>query len=398
MLDFIFLLFTRSYYIYFLYENKLLNSFYTIISKVCVILVVGVFLLKIFSQEKINGSFFCLVILLYIFQLISTLLGKGSVQVLIRSFYPILGMNCFLSLLSDTQSHIKDFIKTMANFMFIMIIANFVLLVAMPEGYFNEGWGLTYLIGIENQISISFLIGFLFCLLDFIYNGCFWKILIYSIIYCISSLIIWSGSGLVAMAALFIGIFPSCWKILKRVDLFYIAIFMFFIIFMVICLGVSGFFEKEPFSFIFEKILKKDSTLTGRIGIWENVLEQWEERSVWGYGIQESVDQFIGHPNYPDTKLSAHNQFLQFLWTGGLVSFFCFILIIAKVSGDLKKCKNKKVEATFKLVLLALFVVLMSEAASFDSVFFLLGFATNIGFAKDDKYETLLLKNEEFSF
>ena len=393
----LFLLFTRSYRIYYFYDIEWLNNLYTALSKVFVVFIGAIFLLTFFSKGFLNRSFFYCIALLYIFQILSTFIGDGSFHVLIVTIYPIIGMNCFLSLVCERQSQVKSFISVMSSFMLIMELLNLISMRMLPEGYSGGVAGTTYLIGIENQVSLAFLLGFLFCLLDWSYNRCLWKVLIYLILYCVSSIIIWSGSGVVAMATLLIGIFPICWNTLKKVDLFYLAIVAFFIIFLVVYLGVLKFFEKEPFNFIFKEILKKDPTFTGRIGLWETLLNQWKEKPLFGYGVQETVNQFVGNSLEPSIRYSAHNQFLQFLWEGGLCSFFCFILIIAKASRDLRKCKNEEVETTFKLVLLVLFVVLMSEAASFDSVFFLLGFAGNIGYARDDKYETLLLKNVQFS-
>ena len=66
------------------------------------------------------------------------------------------------------------------------------------------------------------------------------------------------------------------------------------------------------------------TTLTGRVGIWDVALEQWEDNPLFGYGLTIWNEQFRQRIAIP-YAYSAHNQFLQSLSGAGLVGLLGLI-------------------------------------------------------------------------
>lgn len=381
---FAFLLLTRTVYIHHLYRVEWLNCAYATLSKGVTVGVILLFFYTLFTGGKLRGGVLCFVLLLFAWQTASTLLLGGSLRRTVRIYYPMLGMGCFLSLLCASETRTRKFIGVTADFLLFLSAVNFLLMLTDPARYaMEDSFMNAYLLGSENQISLTLLVSVLFCLLDVAQGGAPAKGWICLGLYFASALWIRSASGLVA--AFVVGaltLFPFAKKLPAKYSLIAFALATAAVGFVVVLAGVWGIYRFPPFSFLLERVLGKDASLTGRTEIWRQALAAAVDSPLFGYGVEESgnpfyISVYVQGVGLVQGRLSAHNQFLQAAYEGGIPALLIPLAAVGKASCALKG-SGVKTEGAVKIVLVGILVVLTAESASFDGVFLVLQLAALI--------------------
>lgn len=101
--------------------------------------------------------------------------------------------------------------------------------------------------------------------------------------------------------------------------------------------------------FLFEDILHKDITITGRSGIWSFALGLWYQSPKWGYGTGLAGMQEAGGWHDFIRTYGPHNQFLYVLLAGGIITFSAYMLLIFYVSIKLYKNRKDKMYIIFSI-------------------------------------------------
>lgn len=167
-------------------------------------------------------------------------------------------------------------------------------------------------------------------------------------ILCIGSLLLkWSVGALVSII-----IFPVVFGLifyLKDKNIKIIRLInakLIYILFLIINYILLSGKLLEILSVIIVKYLKKSITLSGRIYLWQTVIEVLNKKPLFGLGVQSNeFDEkffyessgFVGGTvvNHP------HNHFLNVAYHGGFIALIVFILIVFITMCDIDKIKEK---------------------------------------------------------
>lgn len=81
--------------------------------------------------------------------------------------------------------------------------------------------------------------------------------------------------------------------------------------------------------------LGKNMTYSGRTPIWDKALYVIRQSPILGVGLKpvESIESELGFG-------AAHNMFLETLYTGGVVAFVFFAIIVAAITATIIRCRN----------------------------------------------------------
>ena len=149
---------------------------------------------------------------------------------------------------------------------------------------------------------------------------------------------------------------------------------------------ISFLFTFFNFSSLFSSILvnvfHKDASLSYRTQIWAESIKYLAKSPIIGQGLADNGN-FIywGYVNAPKSLWQAHNNWLQLLYDGGIVSMLIFISIINMNSVKLSRYYNKKIVSILLISMIVLFIVMISEILIYTPYFYLIIFViSNINY------------------
>ena len=164
-----------------------------------------------------------------------------------------------------------------------------------------------------------------------------------------------SSTSIVAMLLMDIAV--CLFIVKKRFTKIRVNIYMaIYIIFEIILIAGSILFLKSLVGSIFHK----DLTFSGRTIIWQQILFMIAQKPFfgWGYVGGEKMSTILGSQVFT----SAHNQWLNFLFQGGIVLFsVALILFIIEIS-TIKRQKNNKNVFITTFFLISLLIEMLFEA------------------------------------
>ena len=129
--------------------------------------------------------------------------------------------------------------------------------------------------------------------------------------------------------------------------------------FLIIVVNIQEYFA----NFIIN-ILHKDVTFTGRTDIWNEALFYLKNNFIFGLGRLQSEKRtmMLG-------ASSAHNQFLNFMFEGGIVLLGYIFIAIYCFSKRLLSCKNRKIIILFSATMFSYAFMWISEPFSYSGTF-----------------------------
>ena len=155
--------------------------------------------------------------------------------------------------------------------------------------------------------------------------------------------------------------------------------------FLIIYVKIQNLF----YGFI-KNVLHKDLTFSGRTEIWNLAIDKIKNNLILGYGRLTTEQRTVVF-----NATSAHNQFLNFLFEGGvgLLLTICVIFII--ISKKLKECNNKKIRAVITATIASYLFMWITEPFSYSGtllmfIIFMIAYYSDVFFEKDE-----LLKGEK---
>lgn len=159
-----------------------------------------------------------------------------------------------------------------------------------------------------------------------------WVQLLLLALYAAGFYITWTASGVVAVSV-FILLFAlwrvkNSWKICN-VGVYYGVIAVLFL--LVVVLRVTNLF-----SFLFEQVLHKDLTLTGRVPIWEASFPYILDKPWLGNGqyLRETLTQMIGHIN-------CHCMYLQIPFDTGVIGTAAYLAVLGLAVRPLMRTRKR---------------------------------------------------------
>ncbi len=365
-----YVLLSRTLKLYFIEHIPVVTSVYAWLSRVCTVVVAVLFILSFKKIPKLQFFSLCAV---YVFMLLSTLVNNGNLWRFISNAYPVIGMCAFVILMCSTIESTKRFVKIMSAFFAIIMSLNLLLFIFTPNLFgMTASNGRIFFVGLENQIIYSQTVGLLFTKLDDRLNGNKFIFQFYTAIYVITTIINFSvGSVIGAFVLLLYMFFPAVKNFFGRGN-YGLQIGLFFAILVSVVFFATPILNFPPIKFLIEEVLGKSTTLTHRTEIWSVALEGILKKPFLGYGMADTDNLFQIFVDGVPKVWSAHNQYLQFAYEYGLITFavFCgFMLITANI---LKKCVDDRLTGLILAFSFALMIMYLVEAPSFDALYFVL--------------------------
>lgn len=360
-----FVLLCRPISIYYFVQDNIWNSIYTWSSRV--IGIIAILLMIIYKEEKEKGIIWIFIITGSL--LIATVVEKGTLRRWFTLFYPLIALCCLIVVQLRNVKKTELFINAVSNVFFIL---SFLNLMCIFYNIYMFGVD-TYFIGLKNQIGYALNIGLLLMYMDAYIRKTKSKLYIYIVIYFVTVLKVASSASFVgACIILLYFTIPFFKKSFKKIDFRFLLI-MYICLFVGVVFFSTQVLNWEPVKYFIENILGKNVTLTNRTVIWRKVISEILQKPVWGHGIQESSNLFYIHIDFlsraaVDGTYSAHNQILQTLYEGGIVTITLVFGLLWSLGKKIKKCDNEYVSSICKLMLSVTLIMMLSESPGLDSL------------------------------
>lgn len=332
------------------------------------ILVVGVMALT-FSIKKIRPNKYTLVWSLFeIWILFVTIFRCGNISVAINQLLTITTVALFWQMNSKDVYHICKVLYYLLGF---FIIINFITLLAFPDGMYVTGVTNTasenWFLGFKNKHIIYFLpfigLSFIFGQID----GFNFKKLLMIVIVAFSALYEQSSTTIVCVSVmLLIGFFPFIrehYKIFNMYTYFGISILMFIMI--------PLFRLQFLFSYLIVNVLHKSIDLTYRTDLWDRAFSAIQQHIFTGWGEQVNAVKYVLYNS--QSVISAHNQILEYLYTGGIVLLALYIVLNLRLATKLYRMDNSGTVQIASGIYLALQISLIVEVYT-DTIIYMLYF------------------------
>ena len=305
-----------------------------------------------------NKSKFSIALLLYIILLLISTKMSNYPNILgtFRAYYVILTLSLYLDM--GLKEYAFKITNILYKVLFIIIFVNFLTIILFPNGmyttiYYSTNWFLGYdnthiaiylpaimIMMIKKEISNKWNINY-FLLIGFI---------TYSVFFCFSA-----NSVVVYSIILFYILYR------EKIDQMHIMnIKNYIIMYLAIFLGIVILRLQNLFSWFIVKVLGKNLTFTGRVHIWDRIIDLIKNKFILGYGKEknEIISAKLGHKSYSH----AHNTILDILYKGGIVSLLIMSYIVYICSKELTKFKNNKIAKIISIILFDFLIMSVFEA------------------------------------
>lgn len=367
-------------------------------------LIIGiVFLIFSLIKKEKPGIITAIIVAYYIGLLLSTLYNGINIGIDLRN---IVKFAIFIAC-SEVLLRINPmrFCKLCSFWIFSIILINFISIVIFPNGIIKDSYNTPINFwATDNHLISIILCGITYCYALYTYDSKqllknkrrFSNIMFISIL---TILIVWSGTALVVLGIFiilyYIGKnFDQKGKILNAKNLIIIGV--------IIQLSIVIFRVQYMFEWFITGILQKDITFTNRTILWNNALEIIKNNLVFGLGnpIPIGLPGWLSMSYWNEYEMKmvdvyfiAHNQFLEILVNGGIVSVIPFLLAILYAVKKIQKYKDKPLSKVLGIIIFAYTIVMLTETVyPYPPFYLVLILAANIGLIIENK---ILIKSKE---
>lgn len=334
-------------HVYILYAFGFVNKPYTLLKAVLPIAVFGLFLFRIIKTKgRINYGALLPMAFLFICYLPGCIIA-GSVSVWLETVIPVLALCIFIMPVCYEKNCGNLFVTAIADLYLVLAIVNLIFKLK-PELFLNVGaWQEeSFIAGIENMSSFPLLMGAFFAVLDAYLNEKRIKAIIYLFIFLASTYIMWTAAAVVCAAVLLLWLIPPIRNVADKVSLKIWALIAF-TLFAVLMWCWKPIMNWEPVRFIMEDVLKKDVTLTGRLDIWNGVLQMFYKKPIFGHGLLDNAQNLYFDTGYNHYMVHAHSAFLQTLYEGGVLTLLAVLAVLVYTSSKIKNIGNRRLTGIF---------------------------------------------------
>jgi O-antigen ligase len=251
----------------------------------------------------------------------------------------------------------------------LFVVINFCSILFYPDGIYSvltqDGQRYTnyWFLGTKNYMIRTLTPAIVInVLVSYFYKG---KLTIRNlIIYIISFIsVLLTGSSTGIIMILFLGIGLLALPLMKNLKLFNpLVIFLGYI---VLSITIVGFGIQDIFSNYLEELFDKDSTLSGRIFVWEYSLFRIQESPFIGFGyhLGEQWHDVLGFTFSKNFYAShPHNYLLYLMLQGGLLYLSLFIILFYFITTNSKRLYGNREYALLSLMCFVFFIGGISES------------------------------------
>ena len=258
-------------------------------------------------------------------------------------------------------------VNDLFQIIFLFVVVDFVSLLAFPNGikqteYVWNEWSTSYdpiwFFGRKNNRIFYYII--LDVLSIWKYNISRtkknkWFVILAMVMGMTSSVLEESSTSIIVSAILSFGVICFLWKKRNKKIPVNLCVLLYGI-FEILLVGGSVTFLAP----IINDLFHKDLTFSGRSLIWNQILVMIAQKPIlgWGYMKSTTISKILGSKVFT----SAHNQWLNFLFQGGIVLFGIAVMLFAIEIGTIKKQKVNRNVFIMTVVLISLFVDMLFES------------------------------------
>lgn len=382
-----FILMSRSLELYHVWYVPSIRHSYGVLSKVCTLVAVALFFL---SWKNVPKKLILSFGMVYGVLVLSTIFHEGDLRRSLAAAYPVMGMCAFVTVECSTVQGTKRLLRTLTDLFLILVGVNLLLMLYKQDlfGLTALNNGFIYFLGGENQIGYSLMPGFFVAVMNQRVNQQRWKLRLYSILFWVTTIFNFSAGSL--MGALVILAYFLVPVIRRAFEKWHFGVFVALVaVFCVVLVNMADVLVAiPPVRFVIQDVLGKNLTFSGRTDIWAVVKQALAENPIWGYGVQETGRVFKITVWREIRYVSAHNQYLQYWYEGGVFTIVALAAALL-LSGDLlKKGPDCRIAADTKAFAVGVMVMLLSESATYDALFFVVNLGVMVSLALRRQTET----------
>lgn len=358
-----------SIQLYYKNSNDLLFYITVWLTRIMAVIV----LIKYFKKGTLS-KYFCFVFLFFAYIVIDTLILKSDVLAAISQAYATLAIICFFEIYFKEAP--KFFIENIVDFLIVIITFNCYFMYFEWYDFLAD----RYLFGIKNQLGLLYIIAVVLAEIERKeLNAKLYKEIYLLLIIILSLYKAQSSNNLIAFSVMIVGILiannKKIMQFINKIDYKLVYLFILGIDYAIVVLNIQ-----KKFTWLIQGILHKNLTLTNRTFIWEDALYKISQHPIWGHGIKQDYNVFQvldkNQYNIPIVNLSAHNQFLQTAYEGGIVALLAVIIISLFMINELNKLKKIQKESCGFIILMgyvATTIICFAEAPGIIHLFTYLG-------------------------
>lgn len=330
------------------------------ISKIYLSINIVCLLFTLIIDKKVRyDKYFIFFILYYFIILISTIINKSDVKSII--YESVNSIIPFYILFSEEPNEKNKMINSAGNLLLFIGIINLITVIFFPNGLYNQGMERNYYFLGHSNISIRYLLpGVCFTIVSelYRYNRIKIKSIVFILLISLTLILTWPATAIMGFS-----IFIILMIVLNRFNIFAktispLKMFLFSVTssYLIIFFNIQYYFG----SFL-TKVLHRDLTFTNRTEIWERAIKYISANPILGLGRTTEL-----YRRDILKATSAHNQFLNILFEGGIVLLIYFIILTIFSSSNAYKCENKKISNTLIATFAAYMIMWITEPFSYS--------------------------------
>jgi len=308
---------------------------------------------------------------------------KSCISLLILSFYALYivdhyKINCMIKITLYAQ-----FVICILVYIYQYVYPN--LSVELYEGV--SVWRSSFYS--KNSLSIEMAFGILisYSAFKFLEN----KVLAILTFFMSGFAIVKSGSATSIIIAIAVILISYLYKLLKvKFNIINAMYILHIVLYTLVILG-------QKFNDVIQGVINRDLTLTGRVYIWEGVLDVIKYNPYFGtgygtfWGYQDELENIILQKYYSilNTRIiGAHNGFLDLILQIGIVGTILFVLVLWECGKKLKYIDNMQIKDFCLMYFVYFFTFIMTErsfgANSYQTLFlFISCILINLNYKKE---------------
>ena len=349
----------------------------------------GIIFVIYLSKRKIETSLIVF-LLLKGWLLLATLYNGDHASLYTYTIRTASEVSVFLICLYMSEK-LANLLKAMLPLGELLIYGNLITVLLFPNGLFKtdlywENW----LLGYRNSF-FPFFIAFVAVSVLYLWHvrQSIRPILLIAATYA-TLIIVDSATSIFSLSVFFILLWITLRfgaKILNAavLTLCNVAVFFLLVIFRIL----------DVFSFIIVEILDRNTTLTGRTLLWDDIYYVIGDRPLFGYGVMnaEQMTELLNR----SWAVHAHNLVLQFLLEGGVLALVLFVIFNALFIQQLYCYRTFKSAQLISVVIFVYYIACLTEVYTFPGIYVVYALAFAIDrIAMQEKGRLLRRKKVKF--
>lgn len=357
--------------------------------KIYKVLSIMVFIISTILYIK-NNKISKIIVFILIFEFLTilfTYMNKGSLSNVIYTSINII-TPCIITDLYIRNDK-KNLFKTLSLIFEILVYANFITILLFKDGMYIkttlfETTKYNWFLGVENIHILYVLPGILFSYINSYINNN-GKINIRSKVFIVTGIlsILLKKSATGILGIFILVLYFIFQKIIDKLKIF--NILTYFYSSLLLHISIIIFRIQEIFNYLIVNILGKNLTFTNRIYIWDDTIYYIKQKFLIGYGIESNYVRYYKGIHF--RAFHAHNQFLEILYTGGIILFAEFLYILHISFKELIKFKNEKLVKIISITIFSFLIMMIVESYDLKMIFLILVCAYNIKYLLSNNME-----------